>query len=61
MVLVCSLGMFYIRAYFSFVKKMRVFFSFGILNFMKVMLYRISSVCLHKPVTFPFRQISNSL
>jgi hypothetical protein len=31
--------MFYIRAYSSLFKKMRVFFSFGILNCMKVMLY----------------------
>ena len=36
-----SIGMFYIRAYSSLVKKIRVFFGFGILNFMKVhvMLY----------------------
>jgi hypothetical protein len=35
-----SICMCYIRAYSSLVKKnMRIFFSFGILNFMKVMLY----------------------
>ena len=34
-----SIGMFYIRAYSSLVKKLRVFFGFGILNLMKVMLY----------------------
>ena len=41
-----SIGMFYIRAYSSLVKKLRVFFGFGILNFMKVMLYLQNLICM---------------
>ena len=50
-----SIGMFYIRAYSSLVKKMRVFFGFGILNFMKVMLYLQNLICMFAQTChFPF-------
>ena len=50
-----SIGMFYIRAYSSLVKKMRVFFGFGILNFMKVMLYLQKLICMFAQTChFPF-------
>ena len=50
-----SIGMFYIRAYSSLVKKMRVFFGFGILNFMKVMIYLQNLICMFAQTChFPF-------
>ena len=48
-------SMFYIRAYSSLVKKIRVFFGFGILNFMKVMLYLQNLICMFaQTCLFPF-------
>ena len=41
-----SIGMFYIRAYSCLVTKLRVFFGFGILKFMKVMLYLQNLICM---------------
>jgi hypothetical protein len=50
-----SIGMFYIIAYSSLVKKMSVFFGFGILNFMKIMFYLQNLICMFAQTChFPF-------